>query len=151
MKSMLRLLAVSSVTLMFAAAGFAQTGPAGSTGAKPSTSTAKPAEKKAPAPKVIRARGELTAADAKAGMAKVKTKDKELSLSSDAQDVKDSLAKMKVGDAVRVAYVESEGKLTLRSIAKSKLPTTTKSTNSNANKSSTSMKSSTTDAKPATK
>ncbi len=120
MKSILRLLLVPVVTLVFAGTSLAQgTGPTGTTGAKPPTATK--AEKKAVAAKVQRARGELTAADAKAGTAKVKTKDKELSLTAESQETKDSLAKIKVGDAVRVAYEEKDGKLTLRSIAKSKV------------------------------
>ena len=135
MKSILRFMIVSLVTLVFAGVSSAQgtgpTGAAGATGTK-ATKSASTSDKKAAA-KVLRARGELTAADAKTGMAKVKTKDKELSLAGDTPEVKDSLTKVKVGDAVRVAYVESEGKLTLRSIAKTKLPTA-KSTTSTTTK-----------------
>jgi hypothetical protein len=138
MKSILRLLLVSVVTLVFAGISLAQgTGPTGGTGTKSPAAT-KSTEKKAAKPKPIKVTGELTSADAKTGMAKVKTKDKELSLSTEAQDVKDSLAKVKVGDTVKVAYVEKDGKLTLSSVAKTK-PTTVKSTQTKA------------DTKPATK
>jgi hypothetical protein len=124
MKSILRLLLVPVVTLVFAGTSLAQgTGPTGGTGTK-SPSATKSTEKKAAPAKVQRARGELTAADAKAGTAKVKTKDKELSLTAESQEAKDSLAKIKVGDAVRVAYEDKDGKLTLRSIAKSKVSST---------------------------
>jgi Cu/Ag efflux protein CusF len=124
MKSILRLLLVPVVTLVFAGTSLAQgTGSTGGTGTTKSPTATKPAEKKAVKPKTIKATGELTSADAKAGMAKVKTKDKELSLSTEAQDVKDSLAKVKVGDTVKVAYVEKDGKLTLSSVAKTKPPT----------------------------
>lgn len=147
MKSILRFMIVSLVTLVFAGVSSAQTGATGATGTKaPSTATKPATEKKAPAAKTLRARGELTAADSKSGMVKVKTKDKELSLSADTPEVKDSLTKVKVGDAVRVAYVESDGKLTLKSIAKSKLPTA-KSTTSTTTKAS----GATGDTKPATK
>ena len=123
MKSILRLVLVSLVTLAFAGVALAQTGSTGSTGTK-STAPAKPAaEKKAPAPKVIRATGELTAADAKAGTAKVKTKDKELTFTDATQSAKDSLGKLKVGDMVKTAYVEKDGNLTLNSVAKTKPPT----------------------------
>jgi hypothetical protein len=122
MKSYLKLLLVPMVTLVFAGAAVAQgTGPTGGTGTKAAGSTStKTTEKKTAAAKVQRARGDLTAADAKAGTAKVKTKEKELSLTAESQETKDSLAKVKVGDAVRIAYEEKDGKLTLRSIAKSK-------------------------------
>lgn len=151
MKSILRFLLVPAVTLTFAGFVSAQTGPTGGTGPSKSTppatksDTTKSTEKKAAA-KTQRVRGELTAADAKAGTAKVKTKDKELSLSSESQEVKDSLAKMKVGDTVRVAYTESDGKLMLKAISKTKLP----ATKSGSTNSSTTTKSST-DTKPATK
>ncbi len=120
MKNILRLVLVSLVTLAFAGVALAQTGSTGSTGTK-STAPAKPAaEKKA---KTMRATGELTAADAKAGTAKVKTKDKELTFTDATQNAKDALAKVKVGDMVKTAYVEKDGKLTLNSLAKTKPPT----------------------------
>ncbi|HEY6199371.1 MAG TPA: hypothetical protein VI231_12225 [Candidatus Binatia bacterium] len=151
MKSILRFLLVPVVTLTFAGAVSAQTGPTGGTGPSKSSTpatksdTTKSTEKKAAA-KTQRVRGELTASDAKAGTAKVKTKDKELSLSTESQEVKDSLGKMKVGDTVRVAYTESDGKLMLKAISKTKLP----ATKSGSTTSSTTSKSST-DTKPATK
>lgn len=151
MKSILRFLLVPVVTFTFAGFVSAQTGPTGGTGPSKSTApatksdTTKSTEKKAATAKQQRVRGELTAADAKAGTAKVKTKDKELSLSTDSQEVKDSLAKMKVGDNVRVAYTDSDGKLMLKAISKTKLP----ATKSGSTSSSTTSKS--TDTKPATK
>jgi len=127
MKNILRLVLVSLVTLAFAGVALAQTGTTGSTGTK-STVPAKPAaEKKA---KTMRATGELTSADAKAGMAKVKTKDKELSLSAETEDAKESLGKVKVGDMVQVAYTEKDGKLTLKSLKKTKTPAKSTSTKS---------------------
>ena len=131
MKSILRLLLVPLVTLVFAGASFAQgtPGAAGTTGTKSSTpAPAKPAEKKAATQKMMRARGEIVSADTKAGMLSVKSKDKELSLTAESQDAKDALAKVKVGDTVRIAYVEKDGKLTLRSVAKAKASTAAKAT-----------------------
>ena len=137
MKNFLRLFLVSLVTLAFAGVAVAQgtgsTGATGGTGTK-STAPAKPAEKKAAAPKTLRATGELVAADAKAGTAKVKTKDKELTFTDATQNAKDSLAKVKVGDMVKTAYVEKDGKLTLNSIAKTKPPTASKSSDKPATK-----------------
>ena len=88
MKSIVKLFVVAFVTFVFAGAGMAQgTGPTGGTGAK--SSTPAKSEKKAAAAKVLRAKGELTAADAKAGTAKVKTKEKELSLTAETQEAKE--------------------------------------------------------------
>ncbi len=147
MKSMLRILLVPFVALAFAGAASAQTGSTGSAGpAKSSTPATKSDTTKSSksTAKTLRVRGELTAADAKAGTAKVKTKDKELSLSTDSQEVKDSLSKVKVGDTVRIAYTDADGKLALKGISKAKLPATKSS--------STSTKSSASgDSKPATK
>jgi hypothetical protein len=152
MKSMLRILLVPFVTVAFAGVVAAQGTSSSTAPSKSSTTSAtKSADTtksttKSTSTKVQRARGELTAADAKAGSAKVKTKDKELSLNAENQEAKDSLAKVKVGDNVRVAYTESDGKLMLKSISKTKLPTT-KSGSSNT---TTSTKSSTaSDTKPA--
>src|ERR1041384_1884189 len=75
MKSILRFLLVPVVTLTFAGAVSAQTGPTGGTGPSKSSTpatksdTTKSTEKKAAA-KTQRVRGELTASDAKAGTAR---------------------------------------------------------------------------------
>ena len=151
MKSMLRILLVPFVTLAFAGVVAAQGTPSGTAPSKSSTTSATKSDttkstSKSAATKVQRARGELTAADSKAGSAKVKTKDKELSLNAESQEAKDSLAKVKVGDNVRVAYTESDGKLMLKSISKTKLP----ATKSGASNTTSSTKSSTaSDTKPA--
>jgi len=125
MKNILRSFLVAVVAVAFAGVALAQgsgpTGSTGSTGMK-SSAPAKPAEKKA-TQKAKTATGELTAADANAGTAKVKSKVKELTFTDATPNAKESLAKVKVGDTVKVAYAESEGKLTLRSIAKTKPPT----------------------------
>jgi hypothetical protein len=130
MKNILRLFVVAAVTVVFAGVALAQgTGPTGSTGSTGMKSSApsKPAEAKPAGKKATQkaktATGELTAADANAGTAKVKSKDKEITFTDATPNAKESLAKVKVGDTVKVAYAESEGKLTLRSIAKTKPPT----------------------------
>jgi Cu/Ag efflux protein CusF len=46
--------------------------------------------------------GQVTRVDAKAGKLSVKTKDKEISLTTDSQSTKTALAKLKVGDIARV-------------------------------------------------
>jgi hypothetical protein len=151
MKSMLRILLVPFVTLAFAGVVAAQGTSSGTAPSKSSTTSATKSDttkstSKSAATKVQRARGELTAADSKAGNAKVKTKDKELSLNAESQEAKDSLGKVKVGDNVRVAYTESDGKLMLKSISKTKLP----ATKSGASNTTSATKSSTaSDTKPA--
>lgn len=152
MKSMLRILLVPFVTLAFAGFVAAQGTSSGTAPSKSSTtsSTTKSSDttksSKSTAAKTQRARGELTAADTKAGSAKVKTKDKELSLNAESQEAKDSLAKMKVGDSVRVAYTESDGKLMLKSISKTKLPATK---TGSSNTTSSTKSSTASDTKPA--
>ena len=125
MKNILRLFLVAVVAVAFAGVALAQgTGPTGSTGSTGMKSSAPPkAEKKKATQKAKTATGELTAADANAGTAKVKSKDKEFTFTDATPNAKESLVKVKVGDTVKVAYAESEGKLTLRSIAKTKPPT----------------------------
>ncbi len=49
-----------------------------------------------------------------------------MSFTDATQNAKDSLAKVKVGDMVKVAYVDNDGKLTLNSVAKTKAPTAAK-------------------------
>lgn len=114
MKSILKLFLVPLVTLIFAGASFAQTTPA--TPAKPATSEKK-TEMKAEKPKVTHISGELTSVDAKAGTLAVKTKDKEINLTADSKAAKSALAKVKVGDTVRVSYMEKDGKMIASSIA----------------------------------
>jgi len=114
MKSVLRLLLVSLVTLTFAGVGFAQATPA--TPATP-VSPAKKVVKKEEKPRATRVLGEVISVDAKAGMLTVKVKDKEMSF---AAETKGALGKVKVGDKVRVSYGEKEGKLIARSITEAR-------------------------------
>jgi hypothetical protein len=119
MKRILRLLLVPLVTLAFAGASVAQSTP--TTPAQPA-GPAKPAQKKREAgQKTTRVRGELVSVDAKAGTLKIKTKDKELSLAATSKETKSALGKVKVGDTVRVAYTEKEGKLILSSVNKARI------------------------------
>jgi len=111
MKSVLRLLLVSLVTLTFAGVGFAQATPA--TPATPAKKVVKKEEK----PRATRVLGEVISVDAKAGMLTVKVKDKEMSF---AAETKGALGKVKVGDKVRVSYGEKEGKLIARSITEAR-------------------------------
>src|SRR6185503_18548131 len=115
-KNMIKILVVALTTLSFSALGFAQAKPA--TPATPATPAAPATEKKtemktetkSEKAKTHHATGEVTALDAKAGTFEVKEKDKELKLSATSKSAKSSLAKLKVGDMVKVSYTEKDGK-----------------------------------------
>jgi len=112
-KNTIKILVVALTTLGFSALGFAQAKPA--TPATPATPAAPAMEKKTEVKsekaKTQRATGEITSLDAKAGTFEVKEKDKEIKLNADSKSAKDSLAKLKVGDLVRVTYTEKDGKM----------------------------------------
>ena len=118
MKNILRFLLVPLVILAFAGASFAQATPGTPAAPTKPTAPAKPAEKRGAAEKRMRDSGEVVAADAKAGRLRIKTREKELSLTAETQELKDELAKLKAGDRVKAAYTEKDGKLTLRRVGK---------------------------------
>ena len=114
MKNMIKILVVALTTLSFSTLGFAQAKPA--TPATPATPAAPATEKKSEKAKTHQATGEVTALDAKAGTFEVKEKDKELKLSATSKSAKSSLAKLKVGDMVKVSYTEKDGKMIASSV-----------------------------------
>ena len=63
---------------------------------------AKPATPTAPSTQATVLTGTVTLVDAKAGKLTVKTKDKEIKLTTDSQSTKTALAKLKVGDTAKV-------------------------------------------------
>jgi Cu/Ag efflux protein CusF len=140
MKSTLRLFLVPLVTLIFAGVTFAQA-PTTPTKPAPEKKSEMKAEKmeKAEKAKSTKVTGELTAVDAKAGTLTVKSKDKEIKLTAEGK-AKSSLEKVKVGDTVRVAYTEKDGKMTASSISKSKGESKPKAMESKAPESKTKMK-----------
>jgi len=117
-KNMIKILVVALTTLSFSTLGFAQAKPA--TPATPATpaapATEKKTETKSEKAKTHQATGELTALDAKAGTFEVKQNDKELKLSATSKSAKDALAKLKVGDMVKVSYTEKDGKMIASSV-----------------------------------
>ena len=132
MRDMMKVLLVPVVVFAFAGSVWAQgttTAPA-----KPAAKPAAPAkstekkEVKEAVVKVNRARGELLAVDSKAGTAKVKGRDSEMSLVADKKETKDALGKVKVGDPVRFTYTEKDGKLVLGMLEKSRPRTESRST-----------------------
>ena len=124
MRDMMKVLLVPVVAFAFAGTVWAQgTTPAPAKPAAPAKTT----EKKEVTVKVSRGRGELLAVDSKAGTAKVKAKDSEMSVVADTKETKDALAKVKVGDPVRFTYTEKDGKLSLRSLTKVRVKSDAKS------------------------
>lgn len=124
MKNIIKLLLVPVALFAFVGTSLAQgTTPAPAKPAAPAKTT----EKKEVTVKVNRARGELLAVDSKAGTAKVKGRDGEMSLVADSKETKDQLTKVKVGDPVRLTYSEKDGKLVLRSLEKGRVKTESKS------------------------
>jgi hypothetical protein len=83
----------------------------------------KPAEKKAKTTKQARPqrlKGEITALDAEAGTVSVKsTKEEKSFLTQDA--ARDSLEVLRVGERVRVIYLEKDGKSVATSLRRSKV------------------------------
>ena len=124
MRDMMKVLLVPVVAFAFAGSVWAQdTTPAPAKPAAPAKTT----EKKEVTVKVNRAQGELLAVDSKAGTAKVKARDGEKVFIADTKETKEALAKVKVGDSVRVSYNLKDGKLTLRSVSKVRARTDAKS------------------------
>ena len=141
---MIKILVVALTTLSFSTLGFAQAKPA--TPATPATPAAPATEKKSEKAKTHQATGEVTALDAKAGTFEVKEKDKEIKLSATSKSAKSSLAKLKVGDMVKVSYTEKDGKMIASSVkAEAKKVTEKKPT------AATEKKADVTEKKPTTK
>ena len=108
MKNMLKVLVIALTALAFGGASFA---------ADTATKTTAKSEK----PKAMSATGAVTAMDAKAGTLTVKTTDKSLDLTATSK-AKKALGKVKVGDTVKVAYTEKDGKMDASIIAVVKAP-----------------------------
>ena len=101
MKSMITFLLVALASLAFNDVSFAQ--------AKPTTPAAPgaPATEKKPEMNSENAQatvltGKVTSVDAKAGKLTVKTKDKEVNMTTDSKSAKAALEKLKVGDTAKV-------------------------------------------------
>ena len=101
MKSMIKVVVIALTSLAFNAASFAQAKPA-----TPSTPTAptmeKKTEMKSEKAQATVLTGRVTSVDAKTGKLTVKTKDKEVNLTTDSKSTKAALEKLKVGDTAKV-------------------------------------------------
>ena len=101
MKSMMPFLLVALANLVFNDISFAQAKPA-----TPATPTApameKKTEMKSEKAQATVLTGRVTSVDAKAGKLTVKTKDKEVNMTTDSKTTKAALEKLKVGDTAKV-------------------------------------------------
>ena len=101
MKNMITLLVVALASLAFNDVSFAQAKPT-----KPAASgapaTEKKMEMKAQKAQATVLTGKVTSVDAKAGKLTVKTKDKEVNMTTESKSTKAALEKLKVGDTAKV-------------------------------------------------
>ncbi len=101
MKSMIEVVVIALTSLAFNAASFAQAKPA--TPATPTAPTMeKKTEMKSEKAQATVLTGRVTSVDAKTGKLTVKTKDKEVNLTTDSKSTKAALEKLKVGDTAKV-------------------------------------------------
>jgi Cu/Ag efflux protein CusF len=100
-KNVITLLVVALASLGFSDVSFAQAKP--TTSAAPGASaTEKKTEMKAEKAQATVLTGKVISVDAKAGKLTVKTKDKEVNMTTDSKSTKAALEKLKVGDAAKV-------------------------------------------------
>jgi hypothetical protein len=96
-KNVRKVVVIVLTSLAFNAASFAQTKPA-----TPATPTAPAMEMKSENAQATVLTGKVTSVDAKAGKLTVKTKEKEIKLTTDSTTTKSALEKLKVGDMAKV-------------------------------------------------
>ena len=120
MKSMIEVAVIALTSLAFNAASFAQAKPA--TPATPTAPTMeKKTEMKSEKAQATVLTGRVTSVDAKTGKLTVKTKDKEVNLTTDSKSTKAALEKLKVGDMAKV--FEKGGKVIAASPVKAESKT----------------------------
>jgi hypothetical protein len=99
--NIIKLIVLASTSLAFNGISFAQAKPA--TPATPAAPTVeKKTELKAERAQATVLTGKVTSVDAKAGKLTVKTKDKEVNLTTDSKSTKAALEKLKVGEMAKV-------------------------------------------------
>jgi Cu/Ag efflux protein CusF len=100
-KNMIKGLLIALTSLAFNGVSFAQAKPA--TPATPAApAMEKKTEMKSEKPQATVLTGQVTSVDAKTGKLTVKTKDKEVNLTTDSKSTKAALEKLKVGDTAKV-------------------------------------------------
>jgi hypothetical protein len=100
-KTMITLLLIALTSLAFNGVSFAQAKPATPATPAPPATEKKPEMKSEKAQATVLT-GKVTSVDAKAGKLTVKTKEKEVNLTTDSKTTKAALEKLKVGDTAKV-------------------------------------------------
>ena len=101
MKNMIKVLVIALTSLVFNGVSFAQAKPPSP--ATPSAPTMeKKTEMKSEKAQATVLTGKVTSVDAKTGKLRLKTKDKEVNLTTDSKSTKAALEKLKVGDTAKV-------------------------------------------------
>jgi Cu/Ag efflux protein CusF len=100
MKNTIKLLVVALISLACNGVSFAQAKPA--TPATPAPPMENKTEMKSEKAQATVLTGRVTSVDAKAGKLTVKTKDKEINMTTDSKTTKAALEKLKVGDTAKV-------------------------------------------------
>ena len=120
MKNTIKVLLIAWTSLVFNGVSFAQTKPATPT-PPAAPATEKKTEMKSEKAQATVLTGKVTSVDAKAGKLTVKTKDKEVNLTTDSKSTKAALEKLKVGDMAKV--FEKGGKVIAASPVKAESKT----------------------------
>jgi hypothetical protein len=100
-KNIIKVLVIASASLAFNGVSFAQAKPA-TPGTPAPPATEKKPEMKSEEAQATVLTGKVTSVDAKAGKLTVKTKDKEVNLTTDSKTTKAALEKLKLGDTAKV-------------------------------------------------
>jgi hypothetical protein len=117
---MIKVLVIALTSLVFNGVSFAQAKPA--TPAPPTApAMEKKTEMKSEKAQATVLTGKVTSVDAKAGTLAVKTKDREINLTTDSKSTKAALEKLKVGDTAKV--FEKGGKVIAASPVKAESKT----------------------------
>jgi hypothetical protein len=102
MQNIIKVLVIASASLTFNGVSFAQAKPATPTTPPAAPATEKKTEMKSEKAQATVLTGKVTSVDAKTGKLTVKTKDKEVNLTTDSKTTKAALEKLKVGDTAKV-------------------------------------------------
>jgi hypothetical protein len=100
-KNILRVFVIALTSVAFDGSSFAQTKPA-TPATPPAPATEKKTEMKSEKAQATVLTGKVTSVDAKTGKLTVKTKDKEVNMTTDSKTTKAALEKLKVGDMAKV-------------------------------------------------
>jgi hypothetical protein len=102
LKNTIKVLVVALTSLAFSGLSFAQAKPAAPATPPAASATEKKTEMKSEKAQATVLTGKVMSVDAKVGKLTVRTKDKEVNLTTDSKSTKAALEKLKVGDTAKV-------------------------------------------------